>query len=426
MKFLQIADLDSDQYESSSNDGIYMSSDTWLDSPTVNVNAYQVPGRNGDLISKPQGFGNVIRKFDMYMPSYVDYKLRNLKKRIYWKQGYMKLKSDYEDRYSVGYLAQDISVEPFNAEGDATAKFSLYFSCKPQKYALSSVDKSTPRTTGERYPTGIPQGEDCQIFVYDRNSAFIQDLFTHLPASEIPNDEYFGAFDMSTAQSKVSTNDAYGSKFVALVESETPYPRTVKNFIVSSPNALPQTTVSTSAGGHLYIVVAMPQMTLSVRVLHNGAFTADYRTIPTVAALEGYTGTDIEKIRLKFKYNNAYSAKNMPSYVYVFTRKTNADNSYTYINEAFITLCRTAYPVDTYSDYLYTEDGDTCFDIVLDVETQRAYLVKEGLTDILVNDFVEIKGEIAGLGYRCGCIAMSNESEYYLSDIVATMRGWDL
>lgn len=426
-RYLEIADLDSDVYETSKSNGIYMSSDTWLDSPALNVEPYQVPGRNGAIISKPQGFENVIRKFDMYMQNYVDYELRLLKKRIYWKKGYMKLKSSYEDRYSVGYLAQDISVEPFDASGSASAKFSLYFSCKPQKYALASVDKTAGRVTGKRYPSGIPQGEDCQMFIYDRNSAFIQDLFAHLSASEIPDVEFFCALDMSTAQSRVSTNDSYGSKFTALVESEVPYPRTVKAFIASNPNALPETSASATSGGHLYLVVAMSHMALNVRVLHSGTFTADYKILLTSAYLEGYTGTDVEKIRMKFKYTNAYTAANMPSYLYSSTSRTVAGSSeQTFINEAFITLCRNGYPVDAYPEYLYTEDGETYFDIVLDIETQRAYLVKEGLNDVLVNDFIEIKGEIGGLGYRCRCIAMSNDSKYHLSNITVTMRGWDL
>lgn len=426
MKRLYIASLDSDTFEDTSYEKIWMQSDTWLDSPGINVNAYQVPGRDGSLISKPNGFGNVIRKFDMLMPKYVDYNFRTFKKRIYWKQGYMKIKSDYENRYSVGYLAQDINVEPFNAEGDASAKFSVYFSCKPQKYALSASDKTASKMVCKRYPAGSATGEDCELFVYDRNSAFIQGIFANLPAAEIPDVEYFGALDMSTAQSGINTNDAYGTQFVALVESEVPYPKTVLNFIVSDPNTLPVTTASASQGGHLYLVVAMPHMDLRIRVKHNSSVTADYSITPTGAYSEGYTGNDIEKIRLRFKYTSTYSATNMPSYVYIFTRVTNPGSTYTYLNEAFITLCRDGYPVDTYSDYLYTEDGETYFDIVLNAETQSAYLVKDGLADVSANDFVEIHGKIGGLGYYCSCRVMSNNSKYYLDKGTFTMRGWDL
>lgn len=426
MKRLYIADLDSNTFEDTSYENIWMSSDTWLDSPGLNVNAYQVPGRDGNLISKNNGFGNVIRKFDMYMPSYVDYKFRSFKRKIYWKQGYMKLKSDYENRYSVGYLAQDIQAEPFNAEGDASVKFSVYFSCKPQKYALTSEDKTSSRRVCQRYPGAGSVAEDCELYVFDRNSEFIKSLFANLSASDIPNDEYFGVLDMSTAQSNLNTTDAYGTKFTALVESQVPYPNTVLGFIASDPNALPNTTASTSHSGHLYLVVAMPNMGFNVRVRHNTTISADYRTLTGGTYLEGFTGIDVEKMRLKFKHNSPYTAKYLPSYVYVYTRAVDSGGNYTYLNEGFITLCRDSYPIETYSDYLYTENGETYFDIEIDVDSQSAYLVKTGLVDINVNDYVEIKGHIGGLGNTCFAIPMSNESQYYLSSGTFTMRGWDL
>ena len=119
--------------------GIFISSDTYLDAPLIDYTAYQIPARDGDVILNNKRLNNVIRKFVCYIPDNTDVNvaLNKLKKLLYSEFKYLKLVSDYnEDVYQYGYLAQEISVEPFNH--GMTATFELYFSCLPYKYLTSN------------------------------------------------------------------------------------------------------------------------------------------------------------------------------------------------------------------------------------------------------------------------------------------------
>lgn len=116
------------------NYGIYISSDTYLDSPKIDYAEFQIPAKNGTAILDNKRLNNVIRKFDCYIPESgnVENSLGQLKRLLYTNKGYLKLSSDYDPSYyQYGYLAQEINVKPFNKKA---AEFSLYFSCLPQKY----------------------------------------------------------------------------------------------------------------------------------------------------------------------------------------------------------------------------------------------------------------------------------------------------
>lgn len=128
-KHLYINDVDICDY------GIYISSDTYLNSPLIDYKEYQIPSRDGNVIQYNKRLNNVIRKFVCYIheTTNIDSALNQLKMLLYKNIGYVKLASDYdENKYQFGYLAQDIVVEPF--QFDKVATFELYFSCLPQKY----------------------------------------------------------------------------------------------------------------------------------------------------------------------------------------------------------------------------------------------------------------------------------------------------
>lgn len=115
--------------------GIYISSDTILDSPQIDYTEYEIPARNGNVIQYNNRLKNMVRKFTCYIPSMenVNTALKNLKYILYRNPGYLKIASDYESGlYQYGYLAQEIKVNPFDEYKIAT--FDLYFSCQPYKY----------------------------------------------------------------------------------------------------------------------------------------------------------------------------------------------------------------------------------------------------------------------------------------------------
>lgn len=119
----------------SGNFEVYISSDTYLDSPTLDLNEYSVPAVNGNIINYNKRLNNVVRKIDCFIKSDPINNLTQFKKLIYANTGYMRIESDYDpDTYQHGYLAQEIKVTPFNTGAKLEITFSLYFSCKPQKW----------------------------------------------------------------------------------------------------------------------------------------------------------------------------------------------------------------------------------------------------------------------------------------------------
>ena len=64
--------------------GIYISSDTILDSPQIDYTAFSVPGKNGSVLQYNKRMENVVRKFTCHIPlrTQVTSALTNLKKLI--------------------------------------------------------------------------------------------------------------------------------------------------------------------------------------------------------------------------------------------------------------------------------------------------------------------------------------------------------
>ena len=60
--------------------GIYLSSDTYLNSPQIDYSEYQVPARNGNVILDNKRLGNVVRKFSCYIKDDPESGIVSLKK----------------------------------------------------------------------------------------------------------------------------------------------------------------------------------------------------------------------------------------------------------------------------------------------------------------------------------------------------------
>lgn len=187
----------------SSTFGIYITSDTFLNAPQIDYTEYNIPARYGSLIYYNKRLINVIRRFDCYIKDDVEKGLDGLKKLLYSHPGYVRIESDYDaDTYQDGYLAQEITVDPFNEQGDFRATFSLYFSCKPQKYFKTNAD--IPLTV---YPIAVNR-------VLPRNDTVVQQVFSKLSIDEIPNDDFFYEVSLYDAASN-STDRLTEVNFVA-------------------------------------------------------------------------------------------------------------------------------------------------------------------------------------------------------------------
>ena len=179
--------------------GIYISSDTYLNSPLIDYSSYNIPAKMGSVLKYNDRFNNVTRKFSCYIPqnTNISTALNQLKSLLYSSPGYVKIYSDYESSfYQMGYLAQDIQVKPVK---DKTAAFDLYFSCKPQKYYKTNTQKTT---NGHTVTGGV--------YLLPRRYTFIKNILVNVPLEIVPNHSAFVLY-MPTAYttgtySSVTTN----------------------------------------------------------------------------------------------------------------------------------------------------------------------------------------------------------------------------
>ena len=188
---------------------VYINSDTYLNSPTLDFNEYQIPAVDGNLITYNKRLNNVVRRFDCFIKDNPVSNLEAFKKLIYNNTGYMKLESDYDsDTYQYGYLAQEIQVEPFNDTSEI--KFSLYFSCKPQKWFKTN-------TSGNRFDIPSLGG----IWKIEKGSnSMLKREFANIPVDSQPNEPYYLVYVVKTqlAQQTITNISATNSKggFVAV------------------------------------------------------------------------------------------------------------------------------------------------------------------------------------------------------------------
>lgn len=159
---------------------IYVSSDTFLNSPGYAYEEYEVPSRNGALLKYDKHLQNVIRQFNCFCKDNVIVNLDAFKQALYANSGYMRIESDYDpDTYQMGYLAEGIEFEPFDASGDFSTQFTVTFSCMPQKWFKRVTNESV-----EVQAAGVQK-------ILTRTDTFIQKMFSALPISAIPDGDTF-------------------------------------------------------------------------------------------------------------------------------------------------------------------------------------------------------------------------------------------
>ena len=197
--------------------GIYISSDTYLNAPAPDLVAHPVPGRSGDLVQWNKRLNNIVRKFDCYIPDTVQVNFDGFKKMLYSNIGYVEITSDYEsDTYQMGYLAEEIAAEPFLKDGNLRVTFSLYFSCKPQKYFKTNTyySRLMPSTY---YPSRM----------LPRTHPIIQDMLKNIPIDDLPDADAYGllwlgsthiAVPSTVTGAQITSSDYDGFAAVLIVE----------------------------------------------------------------------------------------------------------------------------------------------------------------------------------------------------------------
>lgn len=167
---------------------VYISSDSYLDSPSIDYTEYTIPAVNGNVVAYNKRLNNVVRKFDCFIKKDPLVNLNSFKKLIYKNTGYLRIESDYDpNTYQLGYLAQDIKVTPFSTGNNLQVRFTLYFSCKPQKWFKSN----------EAQEEFEPLDLGVSWSIVDRSDKELKLMLNRLPADQQPQGQYFARITLS-------------------------------------------------------------------------------------------------------------------------------------------------------------------------------------------------------------------------------------
>ena len=386
--------------------GIYLTSDTYLNSPAIDYTEYNVPARNGNIILDNKRLGNVVRKFSCYVKDSPETAITSLKKLIYANRGYVKLESDYDSlTYQMGYLAQDIEFSPFQKGSVLTVNFDLYFSCMPQK-----IFKSKSTATG----TGV---SGLGIMCVSKSDNTMQKLFAKIPPNFIPDDELFFAIPILVDSgvltlTNISVTWSGGNTFMALqgiVTTKTLYSNT----------SITATTYTTDGPDFGITIFTPAKVTGTLTVVYTYSGTTTTKTYDFSQGTINRTHIDAIGVNLP-EIDIYYSTSDFG----VGTHKENILYAHTSSDigslegSASVTLLNELYPASM-SSVLSDYSTSGKYQVRVNLTTGETRLMKTGLPDLPMNDYFEIDGSISE-GNKLAMVG------YGLSSFSVTPEWWTL
>lgn len=126
----------------SSDLGVFVTGSGSFDAAELDVDKYEIPGRNGDLILSNNRYKNIEITYPAFIPKAFMDKAQNVRNWLRSSRVYARLEDTYDtDHYRLGIPTGVQSFEPANRNDGAN--FEMTFDCKPQRFLKSG---ETPET----------------------------------------------------------------------------------------------------------------------------------------------------------------------------------------------------------------------------------------------------------------------------------------
>ena len=126
--------------------GVFVTGSGSFDAAELDVIAYEIPGRNGDLLIPNNRYKNIEIIYPAFVPSDFKTRVQAIRNWLRGANGYVKLSDTYDTtHYRMALNSIRQSFEPVNRNNGAN--FELVFNCKPQRF-LTTGDTATTVTTG--------------------------------------------------------------------------------------------------------------------------------------------------------------------------------------------------------------------------------------------------------------------------------------
>lgn len=113
--------------------GIYVTGSGSFDAAELDVDRYEVAGRNGDIIIPKNRYKNISISYPAFIPKEFDGKVQSVRNWLRSAKTYARLEDTYDmNHFRLGLASGIQSFEPAN-RNDAS-NFALTFDCKPQRF----------------------------------------------------------------------------------------------------------------------------------------------------------------------------------------------------------------------------------------------------------------------------------------------------
>lgn len=127
--------------------GIFISGAESFNAPEADLTLQSVPGRNGDLIFDNKRWKNISVRYPAFIRACFEEKARAFVQQMLSDVGYKTLQSTYDmGHFRQGVFAgpMEFTTGPWNASG----RFDLIFTCKPQRFLTSGTAATTLSASG--------------------------------------------------------------------------------------------------------------------------------------------------------------------------------------------------------------------------------------------------------------------------------------
>lgn len=137
----------------SSDLGVFVSGSGSFDAAEFDVDKYEIPGRNGDLILSNNRYKNIEITYPAFIPKAFMDKVQNVRNWLRSSKTYARLEDTYDmDHYRLGIPTGVQSFSPENRNDGAN--FEMTFDCKPQRFLKvgetpETVEADVQTETGE-------------------------------------------------------------------------------------------------------------------------------------------------------------------------------------------------------------------------------------------------------------------------------------
>lgn len=142
--------------------GIYVTGSGSFDAAELDIDKYQVAGRNGDIIIPKNRYKNISVSYPAFIPKGFDGKVQSVRNWLRSAKTYARLEDTYDMDHFREALATGIqSFEPVN-QNDA-ANFAVTFDCKPQRFLKTGETPLTIEPEAHSYSGEIVSFETVAV-----------------------------------------------------------------------------------------------------------------------------------------------------------------------------------------------------------------------------------------------------------------------